>query len=160
MIIAGIDPGLTKANPTGWAIYNRPANALIATGVITPPKQMTVWSVRLGWISEALKTVLAQHSGIDAIAYEYPHVAMNVQTAIKLAHVGGVISCLAALEQIPCYAVQPIEAKRDLAGDARADKQAMINAVRQQFGVGVVKDAADAVGIAIAGATKHWEATL
>jgi Holliday junction resolvasome RuvABC endonuclease subunit len=54
---------------------------------------------------------------------------------------------------IVAHLVTPSQAKLALAGRGNADKQMMIDAVRQQFGRTVPKDQADAVGIALAALT-------
>lgn len=163
--VLGVDIGMTRQNPLGWAVYIRDNDTLMSSGVIKPPTKMKNWMARIVWLFEQLEHETNCYS-LSAAAYEYPHVAyrgqkpLNIQNTIKLAHIGGMVVCFAGKLDLPCYAVQPSEAKRDLTGSGTATKYGMITAVNQRFSVEVEKDAADAVGVAISGSIKHWETTL
>lgn len=146
LIVLGIDPGLTRANPCGFCLLDWRAGdpALLY--------HAAVWdkaSPLLGIIA-ALDALPAPR--LDGVAVEVPHLGLNVQTLARLAEVVGVVIGYAGGRGVPLLRCQPTQAKQALTGDPRADKPAMVAAVRQQFGAEMVKDAADAVGVAVWGA--------
>lgn len=161
MIIIGIDPGLTKANPTGLATVDMDEDRIIAARAIPPI--FDGFEQRLGYLADTLHTVIEwnrHHIERVGIAYEYPHYQQNAQVAIKLAHVGGVVCAVAAINKLPVVAVQPVEAKIALTGDKNASKAAMMKQTRLVYERAVTKDEADAVGIALAGGAKLKEMRL
>lgn len=153
MIVLGVDPGLTRANPTGLAVVDVDAKQLLYAGIfVSAAKQWYERAPEIGlWIDE--KVLLYRP---ELLGYELMHVDENPQSAFKLAGVGGMLLLESGLRHVPVYPVQPIQAKIALAGDPRASKQMMMDAVRAIFGKSIVKDAADAVGIAMA-AEMHWK---
>jgi Holliday junction resolvasome RuvABC endonuclease subunit len=158
MIVLGIDPGLTKANPAGIAIVDTDAMRLIYSEALV--YDGADWEANLDKLAVTLASILASRKDIEGVAYEYAHYQKNVQVTIKLSHAGGLVRGLAALHALPCVAVQPVQAKIALTGDRKAGKRAMIKATRLVFGAKVGKDEADAVGVALAGEAMIREAAL
>ncbi len=146
MICLGIDPGTSTANPLGWALVaqERGALALHAADCLVPAGRAPL--VFLALALDALPLW-----PLDGVAVEGAHVERNPQSALRLAEVVGVVASFAARRGVPLLRCQPVQAKLALAGDARADKPAMMRAARQQFGAALPKDAADAVGVAVWG---------
>lgn len=152
MIAVGIDPGMTVVNPLGVAVVLRERGAmqLIATHTLKPAKGVTGIAAQIGvflQLSDLLRMYVIGVMGIEAA-----HHSLNQQTAARLSEVvGGCIAIGAQLSYSPqIMLIQPTQAKAALTGSGSADKAAMIAAVRREFGESVVKDAADAVGVAIA----------
>lgn len=85
------------------------------------------------------------------ISYELSHVDKNVQTALRLADLGGGVRGLALSLDCPCIGVEPAQSKVALTGLSNADKGAMVRAARVLFGVEVPEHEADAIGHALAG---------
>lgn len=149
MILLGIDPGLTKQNPTGMALISDDPIELIWSDVIIPNAKLS-WDQRLGVIIRHVKTAVANTMPYG-IVYELPHMQDNAQTLMKLAHVCGGIVAVAEMYGIPYLGVQPTTAKRAWTGNHRASKADMIAQTQVVFKENLVKDAADACGIAWSG---------
>lgn len=155
MIVLGIDPGLTRQNPTGLALLND-SGKLLSSETFAPARSKMPWQNFLYVLAdEILEFVWSEKDRIDLIAYELPHVAINAQSAIKLAHVCGMVITSASRYEIPVIGVQPSEAKKALTGKGNASKDLMIFEAQQQFGLSLPKDIADACGIALAGLAKY-----
>lgn len=157
MIVLGIDPGLTRKNPTALAFLND-SGKLLSSETFAPARTKMPWIDFVWTLTGELSPIIAKHqvgNGIEFIAYELPHVATNPQASIKLAHVCGVIVGVAASFDIPVIGVQPSEAKKALTGKGNASKEEMIAAAQRQFGLSLPKDVADACGIALAGLAKY-----
>lgn len=147
MIILGIDPGITRKNPCGAALldWNDGAPRLLWSAALfdaaNPLAHIVTALDRLDW-------------PLDGVAVEVPHMIRNPQTVARLAEVVGVALSLAVRRNVPALRVQPAQAKQALTGFHQAEKPAMIAAARAQFGLDLSKDAADAVGVAVYGASQ------
>lgn len=147
MIVLGVDPGLTKENPTGIAVVETDGDGeLVHSCTVYAPKK-ALWTARLSLIVCSLQKIITDFPSIALVTYEYPFIGNNSQSTIKLAHVGGACYALGR----PCQMVFPAQAKVALTGDGKANKAAMVKMARNMFGVSVTKDEADAIGIAMAG---------
>ncbi len=147
MIVLGIDPGLTKENPTGIAVIETDGDGeLVYSCTVYAPKKV-LWTARLNLIIDSLRKITIDFPSIALVAYEYPFIGRNSQSTIKLAHVCGVCYTLGR----PCQMVFPTQAKVALTGNGKADKAAMVKMARSMFGASVTKDIADAIGIAMGG---------
>lgn len=160
MITLGIDPGMSKQNPCGLALIDDNPLRLLWSETFAPARSKMLWPdfvIALAWeLDHAIREQQQlRNIKIALIVYELPHVAINVQTAIKLAHIGGMIITVAATYHIPCIGVQPTEAKKALTGMGNATKGDMIVAAEERFNVLLVKDISDACGIAMAGLAKY-----
>lgn len=149
-LVLGIDPGITKENPTGIVIVNCDRMTISYAATCTP--RASDWQGRVRLVTRHIRGLLARVN-VDLIAYEQPPLMGNAQTLIKLASLTGAMLALADEYNLPCVGVSPAEAKVALACDSRADKPDMIASVRHVFGKDVNKDVADAVGVALAGET-------
>jgi crossover junction endodeoxyribonuclease RuvC len=148
MRVLGLDPGTTKANPTGVALLTGwPSPRLLGTAHLAPERGDSLAEF-LGVLSQRLRSDWL--NGVDLLAVEWPYVGKNAQSALDLAACCGAAFAVAGERGIRCALVTPSQAKLALAGSGSADKAAMIDAVRVQFGIVVLKDHADAVGIALA----------
>lgn len=153
MLILGIDGGFTEDNPTGVAIVDCARSKILYHNIIMPPKKSgNDWLARISYIARSIREAVSSHSDlIEYVAYELPWVGKNSQTAIKLAHVCGAVVSICEQHNLPVVGVTPLEGKKVLTGSGRAEKEHMIVAVKSQFKVTLTKDAADAVGVALAG---------
>lgn len=153
--VAGIDIGFTRQNPLALVVIEfNPSPVLILHECYR--------SRAKGW-EEAIDDIgeqLAHDFGLwgidefylDLLAYELPHVRSNVQTAIKLAHLCGIVRRIAKQARIPIQAVQPTQAKQALTKSGAATKQQMVASACALFGVALTEHEADACGVALAGA--------
>ena len=97
------------------------------------------------------RLILPRRAELTALCYELSWVGENAQSALKLRDLGGGVRGLAVGFGLACIGVQPAESKLALAGDGRADKQQMIAAARQVFGVALNEHEADAAAHALSG---------
>jgi Holliday junction resolvasome RuvABC endonuclease subunit len=158
MIALGIDPGMSKQNPCGLALVQSNPLSLLRQETFSPARNKMPWHdfvVVMAWNLDYAIREYRQLYGLDVIVYELPHVAINPQTAIKLAHIGGMIITVAATYHIPCVGIQPSEAKKALTGKGNATKTLMMFESQERFGIAFNKDIADACGIAMAGLVKY-----
>lgn len=146
MIVLGIDPGLTKKNPTALALVDVENMSLIRSCTVYAPASVD-WLKRLELVISAMKGMTRIRLKIDLVAYEIPYIGKNPQSTIKLAHVCGAACGLGP----PFVPVSPTQAKLALTGDGGADKESMIKMAINIFEKEVCKDEADAIGIAMAG---------
>jgi crossover junction endodeoxyribonuclease RuvC len=148
--ILGLDPGTTATNPTGVALIDWPSGGdprLLGTAQIAPRPGESLESF-LGRLAQRLRGDWL--SGVDLLGIEWPYVGKNAQSAMMLAACWGAAQGAAGERGVSCVHIAPTQAKAALTGDGKADKAAMREAVRVQFGVKIPKDQADAVGIALA----------
>lgn len=146
MIVLGIDPGLTKENPTAIAVVDTDAMSIIHCHDVYAPAR-TDWTERLALVVTSLQVTVANMSSIELVCYEQPFLGKNVQSTIKLAHICGVAYTLGR----PCQTVSPIEAKIALTRNRKASKDDMIMMAKRVFNTTCTKDQADAAGVALAG---------
>lgn len=154
MKILGFDPGTSATNPAAVALIDWPSGGdprLIGTAQMAPRSGETQEDF-FGRVAQRLRDDWL--IGVDLLGVEWPYAGQNVQSALVLAACCGVALGAAGERGIRGVRVAPTEAKAALAGAGGADKAAMKEAVRVQFGVKIPKDQADAVGIALAARTK------
>ena len=157
MLTLGIDCGITRANPAGIALVETDPLSLV--GAHTFVAGAGEWDERLYVFSQYLADLIRKLKPA-LISYEYPHLERNPQTLIKLAHVGGVVIASGAAHGLPVVKVHPSQAKTALAGSPTATKRDMIRAVETIFRQRLPKDAADALGVALAGEAIYRRAAL
>ncbi len=118
MLILGIDPGTTSA---GYALLENQSNKL---------KVLTAGLIKVGSSKgeERLKEI---HNGVrnlikdwrpQILALERLFFASNQKTAIDVAQARGVILLTAALAGLKVYEYTPLEIKKIVSGDGKADK--------------------------------------
>lgn len=149
MRILGIDPG---SETTGWGVVEGDARRCKLVGFGTV-KASARWSfaARLLKISDGVEAVIRRFSP-DACAVELAFYAVNVQTAIKLGQVRGVILLAAERAGVEIAEYAPRLVKQTVVGYGAAEKQQVQEMVRVLLAMKEVPqphDAADALAIAI-----------
>ena len=149
MRMLGIDPGLTC---TGWGIIEKHGNTLIHLGhgqIRTSTDDGD--HQRLQIIFDGIIAVCQEH-GPMAASIESVFVAKNAKSALKLGMARGVAMAACSAHGLPLSEIAPRLAKKAVTGTGTADKKQMQAMVGHLLGI-VPKgaDAADALGIAIAG---------
>lgn len=160
----GFDLGFAKS-PTAGAFlgFDTPQPRLIATYTIRPQCGGD-WQGRVSSVLEQIKGYLAieilPYYPPLLLVYSLPHGRDNMQTALKLADLGGGIRGLAAGFGLPCIGIQESESKVALTDSAQASKTDMIAAARRIFGRDFTEHEADAVGHTFAGEANYRRALL
>jgi crossover junction endodeoxyribonuclease RuvC len=156
-MILALDPGTTRTNPAGIALLRTPDTLEFAT-TFAPLNSHEPFSSYLSRL-DCFLTDIAAGFPLTLCGVEWPFVGKNAQSALDLAAVCGVMLAVAGAAGVPCYQINPMHVKQALAGNAHATKAEMIAAVTQRYQVRISKDAADAVGVALAAYNAHWEAS-
>lgn len=149
MRMLGIDPGLTC---TGWGIIEKHGTALLHLGhgqIRTSTNDDD--HKRLQIIFDGIAAVCQEHSPTMA-SIESIFVAKNAKSALKLGMARGVAMAACSAHGLPLCEIAPRLAKKAVTGTGTADKKQMQAMVSHLLGI-VPKgtDAADALGLAIAG---------
>ncbi len=150
-IILGIDPGTTDV---GFAVIEVEKNQrnILTYGVIhTTPKISQ--SEKLVEIMHDLKDILQQNK-ITHAAIEKLFFSTNLKTGIDVAQSRGVIMAIIAEQGIPIMEYTPLQVKKALCGNWKAEKKQIGRAVQLLFRLDAIPkpdDAADALGIAYLG---------
>jgi crossover junction endodeoxyribonuclease RuvC len=154
MRILGIDCGAAR---TGYGVIESDGrrHSLVAAGVITTdPKQP--FDRRLGRIASELRQIIQDHAP-RAAAVEEVFYAANVKTALKLAHVRGVVLATLAEAGIPLGEYSALAIKTSVVGYGRAEKrqvQLMTCSLLRLPEPVASEDAADALAVAICHANR------
>ena len=149
MRVLGIDCG---SECTGYGVIDSDGrrHRLVACGAIKTSPQSS-FPVRLEKIHAGLAGVL-QANQPEAVAVESVFYAVNVRTALKLAHVRGVALLVAAEAGLAVGEYSPLEIKGSVVGFGRATKSQVQMMVSSLLGLSdPVKsfDASDALAVAI-----------
>jgi crossover junction endodeoxyribonuclease RuvC len=152
MRVLGIDCGTER---TGYGIIESDGRShrLVAAGVIhTSPREPL--AARLAVIARELRAVVGQHRPEAAAVEEVFH-AVNVKTALKLAHVRGVALLTVAEAGLELGEYSPLEIKTSVVGYGRAEKHQVQLMIRSLLDLKaeVEEDAADALAAAVCHAT-------
>ncbi len=154
MRIVGIDCGTER---TGYGIVETDGrrHQLVTAGVIrTRPSEPL--ERRLKTIARELRELI-ENFAPNAFAVEDVFHALNAKSALKLAHVRGVVLLTAAEAGLAANEYSPLEVKMSVVGYGRAEKQQVqmmvlsLLGVSQQFGS---FDATDALAVAICHGTR------
>ena len=149
MRMLGIDPGLTC---TGWGVIEKHGNALLhlGHGQIRTSTECDDHQ-RLQVIFDGILAVCQEHNP-DAVSIESIFVAKNAKSALKLGMARGAAMAACSSHGLPLTEIAPRLAKKAVTGTGTADKKQMQAMVAHLLGI-VPKgaDAADALGLAIAG---------
>ena len=154
MLVLGVDCGTRR---TGYGVIDSDGSAhrLIAAGVIaTAPADP--FERRLAEIARGLRQVIREHAPAAAAVEQVFH-AVNVRTALKLAHVRGVALLAIAEAGLPLGEYSPLEIKVSVVGYGQAGKGQVQVMVRSLLGIGSAiesEDACDALAVAICHATR------
>lgn len=147
-IILGIDPGTTDV---GFAVIEvvRNQRTILTYGVIhTTPR--VPQSEKLVEIMHDLKYILNQYE-ITHAAVEKLFFSTNLKTGIDVAESRWVVIAIIAEKGIPIMEYTPLQVKKALCGNWKAEKKQIGRAVQLLFKLDAVPkpdDAADALGIA------------
>jgi crossover junction endodeoxyribonuclease RuvC len=148
-VVLGIDPGLTRC---GVGAVRGPAQrpTLVLAECIRTPADMPL-EQRLLRIHTELRRLIAEVAPA-AVAVERVLFSGNVRTAMPTGQAAGVALLVAAEHGLPVVAYSPNEVKQTVAGDGRADKQAVARLVAAQLGLREAPrpvDVTDALAVAI-----------
>jgi crossover junction endodeoxyribonuclease RuvC len=152
MRVLGIDCGTER---TGWGVIESDGrrHAVIAHGVIALSPRDALCQ-RLAAVGTALRLLLAQHLP-EAAAVEEVFYSQNVKTALKLAHVRGVVLAAIAEAGVVLGEYSALSVKSSVVGYGRAEKSQVQLMVRTLTGQTIEsEDAADAVAVAICHVTR------
>jgi crossover junction endodeoxyribonuclease RuvC len=155
MRVLGIDCGVER---TGYGVIESDGRThrLVIAGVIRTSPSSPLES-RLLRIAAGLRDTILKHGPVSAAVEEVFH-AVNVKTALKLAHVRGVALLVAAEAGLVMGEYSPLEVKSAVVGYGRADKSQVQMMVRSLLGLDqpiASEDACDAVAVAICHANRE-----
>ena len=146
MRILGIDPG---SRITGWGVVEGPVRRprQIAAGVASPgPGDL---AARLASLSACLDGLLEEWKP-EAVAMERAFVGRNAMSALRLGEVRGALLAVAGRRGIAVVDYPPATVKVAVAGNGRAEKDAVARGVVQLLGgVHAAGDSTDALAVAI-----------
>jgi crossover junction endodeoxyribonuclease RuvC len=151
MRVLGIDCGTER---TGWGVVESDGrkHSVIAHGVIKLSPRDPLHG-RLAAIGAGMRSILILHAP-EAAAVEEVFYSQNVKTALKLAHVRGVVLAAIADAGVTLGEYSPLSVKTSVVGYGRAEKSQVQLMVRTLTGQTVdSEDAADAIAVAICHAT-------
>ena len=149
MIIMGLDPGTARV---GWGVISETLQGPkpIAYGIIETKKEKSD-EERLADIHTAVSTLLSKYKPY-AVAIESLFFATNATTAMSVGQARGVLLLTCSLKKIKTFSYSPLEVKRCITGDGKADKRQVQYMVTRQLHL--IKtpnpdDVADALAIAL-----------
>ncbi len=152
MIILGVDPGTAT---TGYGVVEKIRNSglrCVSYGCITTAKEKSA-GARLAILEKELNLLLQEHRP-DAVAVERLYFFKNLKSAMPVSEARGVILLAIAKKRLPVFELTPLQVKMAITGYGRADKKQMQRMVQQTLKLSDIPkpdDAADALGLAIAG---------
>ena len=148
--VLGVDPAVAGATGYGVIEWERGAARMLRYGALKMPARAS-YAARLCEIHRLIAGLVEEFSP-DAVAVESVFTALNMNTALKLAEVRGVVLLAAALAGVPSRSYSPREVKSRIAGYGAASKQQMQQMVGMQLGMRETpepEDAADALAVAL-----------
>lgn len=149
MRVLGIDPG---SEVLGWGIVDGIGSkySLVDFGVVRS-KPKDAFSKRLAKIFEEMSGIVERFSP-DVLSIEEAFYSINVNVAMKLGQVRGIMLLLAEQQELAISEYAPRLVKKTVVGYGNAEKQQVGEMVRILLGLKEVPsphDAADALAIAI-----------
>jgi crossover junction endodeoxyribonuclease RuvC len=145
--VLGIDPG---SRVTGWGVVEErgPAFHHVASGTIILGAGAV--PARLARLQAECRRLLDAW-GPAAVVLERAFVARNVQSALRLGEVRGVVLSAVGAAGTPLHEYAPAAVKLAAAGHGQADKGTMVRGVAARLGMTgrVAADAADALALAL-----------
>jgi crossover junction endodeoxyribonuclease RuvC len=153
MRILGIDCGSAR---TGYGLIESDGrdHRMLASGVICTNTRWP-FEKRLAEIAGELRRLLRDYHPEFAAVEEVFH-AVNAKTALKLAHVRGVVLLVIAEAGVELAEYSPLEVKINAVGYGRAEKHQVQLMVQSILGLPEIiasEDAADALAVALCHAT-------
>jgi len=187
MIVAGIDPGLAKKKPLGFAIIDcEPHSKARLIWYSRHTLKNTDYDGLWEWMSELLfgeqlsyervtkifrkknfPSLWLLERGVELLAIEDAH-AVNVRSAGNLQAVVQSCAVIGRLHNIPVVKVHPSKVKQALGVDQHAKGADLSHAANVVLGLIGSKnkimasqhDVASAVGVALAGQNVYWQKSL
>ncbi|MBI4035052.1 MAG: crossover junction endodeoxyribonuclease RuvC [Candidatus Chisholmbacteria bacterium] len=148
MLILGIDPGTAE---TGLGIISTAPNTkLVFHTCITTPKTASPEN-RLQQIFVALTESIKHHQP-QVLAMESLFFATNAKTVMAVGQAMGVVMLAAAQAQIPVIKYSPLQVKRVITGNGKAEKSFLQERVRKLLRLKAPprpQHAADALAVAL-----------
>lgn len=148
MRILGVDPGIYRA---GFGVVEKKGNIfeVAESGYINPPRNLK-YKEKFLYLADKFEKIITSID-VDKIAIEEIYVAKNVQIALKIGQVIGIIEGLAIRNGIDFETIPPREVKKCLTGNGSADKHQVKFMVEMMTGYKNFKklDESDAVAVAI-----------
>src|SRR5215469_13931399 len=154
MRVLGIDCGTQR---TGYGVIDSDGRThrFVSAGVVQTDTKSPL-EARLQQIWGELRRVIASH-GPRAAAVEQVFYSSNVKTALKLAHVRGVVLLAISEAGLELGEYSPLEIKTSVVGYGRADKrqvQLMVTSLLRLDEPLESEDACDALAVAMCHATR------
>ena len=152
MTILGVDPGTAT---TGYGVVRSSrGNSLecVSYNCITTAKEKKSGD-RLVSLEKELLRVLNRYRP-DAVVVERLYFFKNLKSVMPVSEARGVILLAIAKKKLPVFELTPLQVKMAITGYGRADKKQMQRMVQQTLKLSHLPkpdDAADALGLAIAG---------
>ena len=149
MRVMGLDCGTER---TGYGIIDSDGRVhrLVTAGTLRTSPKMPL-ADRLYKIACGLRAVVAKHKPEAAAVEEVFH-AVNAKSALKLAHVRGVVLMIMSECKVPCGEYSPLTIKKSVVGHGRAEKEQVQFMMRSILGAAAPveqPDACDALAVAI-----------
>jgi len=131
-IILGVDPG---SRATGYGLIAAAGESLLhlESGFIALPAQLS-HSQRLARIYQRLESLISRYNP-EALAVEAVFLAHNVQSALKLGQVRGVVLLAAGQANIPVFEYSPLTLKKAIVGYGQATKTQVLLMVENLLGL-------------------------
>lgn len=163
MIIIGIDPGTAT---TGYGVIEvlgktKKQIKIISYGCIQT-KPTSDAGDRLNIIHKELSSLIKNHEP-EFMAVESLYFFRNLKTALPVSQAKGVILFTAAKNKIPVHEFTPLQIKFTITGYGRSEKNEVQEEIKKILKLKEIPkpdDAADALGVAICGALKIFNAVL
>jgi crossover junction endodeoxyribonuclease RuvC len=146
-VVLGVDPG---SRHTGYGVIRGEGSRLnhLAHGQIAA-KSTAPLELRLCQIYDGLVRLLEEHRP-HSLALEDMFVAINLQTAITLGQVRGVVLLAAAQAGVPIHLYPPLTVKKAVVGYGQATKVQVKMMVENLLGLTVAgHHAADALAVGV-----------
>lgn len=145
----GLDPGTARV---GWGVIKEFSTGPkpIAYGIVETDKDKHA-DLRLVDIHKEVTSLLSKYKP-DVVAIESLFFATNVTTAMAVGQARGVLLLSCSLKKTPTASYSPLEVKRCITGDGKADKKQVQYMVTRQLHLTVTPkpdDVADALAIAL-----------
>jgi crossover junction endodeoxyribonuclease RuvC len=150
--VLGVDPA--AAGATGYGVIESDGSncRMLRFGALRATRKGPEhFPQRLREIHAMLSEVIEEYEPHE-VAVESVFTALNIQTALKLAEVRGVVLLAAAQRNLPVYSYSPREVKACVAGYGHAGKeqmQLMVRALLSMSETPEPADAADALAVAL-----------
>lgn len=130
MILLSVDGALGH---TGVAILKDGEPIYIGKIKTTKNKKTQHESERILYIYEELSKLITEFQpNVVVIENQYAS-RLNAKTSLSLARIRGVIQLLCAQHHLPCYALEPKQIKKTVAGHGNADKKAIHDKIIDLF---------------------------